>query len=99
MNRQKSNPNNIEDVYDGSLHSYKEQFNDSGYFHGTPNARKCNEVHLSDGVSVFNSSTYRIWPVYGIINELPPKLRYERVEMKFIIYYVTKHDNLFYFVP
>lgn len=61
---------------DGLL--YKERFDDDGYFHGS-NKDKA-ELHISlqintDGVSLFHSSSFSIWPVYFIINELPPHLR------------------------
>lgn len=66
----------ITDVMDGLL--YKERFDDDGYFHGS-NKDKA-ELHISlqintDGVSLFHSSSFSIWPVYFIINELPPHLR------------------------
>lgn len=66
----------ITDVMDGFL--YKERFDDDGYFHGS-NKDKA-ELHISlqintDGVSLFHSSSFSIWPVYFIINELPPHLR------------------------
>ena len=30
----------------------------------------------TDGIPVFKSNTMSLWPVYGMINELPYKLRY-----------------------
>lgn len=43
--------------------------------------KKKSELHISlqintDGVALFRSSTFSIWPVYYIINELPPNCRY-----------------------
>ena len=29
----------------------------------------------TDGVSIFRSSKYEIWPIWLVINELPPHLR------------------------
>lgn len=67
----------LSDVQDGKL--YKEHFGDDGFFHGS-NPQK-EEVHLSlqlntDGVAIFRSSTFSLWPVYAVINELPPSARY-----------------------
>lgn len=33
---------------------------------------------LSDGVPVFKSTKFGIWPVYLVVNELPPHLRFLR---------------------
>ena len=30
----------------------------------------------TDGVSIFRSSKYEIWPIWLVVNELPPQLRY-----------------------
>ena len=69
---------NIEDIYDG--HVYKEHFDNEGYFHGTSIEQKKNEKHISfqintDGVAIFKSSKFEVWPIYLTINELPPDLR------------------------
>lgn len=66
------------DVMDGQL--YKENFDATGHFTGTP-AGNQHELHLSfqintDGVALFKSSTFGVWPVYLAINELEPQLRY-----------------------
>lgn len=60
----------IEDIYDGKL--YKE--------HSRPNHILSFRENISllwntDGIPVFKSSTFSIWPIYFIINELPYKLR------------------------
>lgn len=67
----------IDDVYDGSL--YKEHFNKNGYFHGSLEDG-LHELHLSmqintDGVNIFKSSKFGVWPIYAVINELPPEHR------------------------
>ncbi len=72
----KKHVNNIEDVMDGQL--YKERFTPDGFY--IDSRQNDDECHLSlqkntDGVTVFNSSKYQVWPVYFIINELPPNLR------------------------
>ena len=74
---------NIEDVYDGAL--YRQHMDADGYFHGTTPSQKQKEIHLSlqintDGVSIFRSSRFSIWPVYAVINELEPSLRYVLVQ-------------------
>ena len=67
---------NIQDILDGQL--YKERFS-NGFFKDE-NANS-SELHISlqmntDGVSLFHSSSFSICPVYFVINELPPHLRY-----------------------
>lgn len=69
--------NSIGDVLDGQL--YKEYFSKNGYF-TTCNPSCDNELHISfqvntDGVSIFRSSNFSIWPVYLIVNEIPPDER------------------------
>lgn len=73
--KRKKNPG-ISDVLDGRL--YKEYFNSDGFFKGSSPLK--NEVHISfqvntDGVSLFRSSKFAVWPVYLIINEIPPNCR------------------------
>ena len=77
--RKKKSESNIEDIFDGQL--YLKHFAKDGFFKGTSTEQKQKEVHLSlqintDGVALFNSSKFSIWPVYCLINELPPKCRY-----------------------
>lgn len=69
----------IEDVYNGNV--YKTHFDSSGFFHGTTKEERNLQLHLSfqintDGVAVFKSSKFGVWPVYAVINELPPDARY-----------------------
>ena len=77
--RKKNEQNNIEDVLDGRL--YKAHYADDGYFKGTEDSKKKGVLHISlqiintDGVALFRSSTFSIWPVYYLINELPPNCR------------------------
>ena len=77
--RKKQNEQNIEDILGGRL--YKAHFDDDGYFKGTDEYTKTMEPHISlqmntDGVALFRSSTFSVWPVYYLINELPPNCRY-----------------------
>lgn len=68
--RLKRNNKNIEDVYDGSLHQSK----------CGPGGFLSKEYNLSlklntDGVAIFHSSQFGVWPLFFLVNELPPLLR------------------------
>ena len=65
-----------EDVQDGNV--YKEYFQSDGFFKGTTENQKRSETSKinTDGVALFRSSKYSLWPVYVVINELPPNIRY-----------------------
>lgn len=86
--RKKKCKHNLEDIFDGQL--YKKHFDCEGYFHGTSLAARGKEIHLSlmvntDGVSIFRSSNFGLWPVYFILNELPPEKRcYGKIVCKLI---------------
>lgn len=59
----------ISDIYDGVEYKKHSAF-----------LRQPTNVSLlinTDGVRIFKSSKYELWPVWMIINELPPSLRYE----------------------
>ena len=57
--------NNIEDVYD------------SAHAHGGILAEPYNiSVKLNtDGVAIFRSSQFGVWPLFLLVNELPPLMR------------------------
>jgi hypothetical protein len=67
--RTKKIVNNIEDIYDGEVYKEAEsKFQNS-----------CVNITLmwnTDGMQVFNSSAYSLWPFYFVINELPPSKRF-----------------------
>ena len=68
--RRKLVDENIEDVYDGTL--YKDHFLPGGFLAQQLNMSfKLN----TDGVAVFKSSKFGVWPLFLSINELPPHLR------------------------
>ena len=69
--RVKVDPEAIEDVYDGQL--YKE--------HSSPGGFLCDPDNISflgntDGVALIKSTSYGVWPVYLIVNEIPPTERF-----------------------
>lgn len=66
FNRKKHGSNNIEDIYDG--HQYK-KFMQTGQFLATQN--NISFLWNTDGIPVFKSSKFSIWPLYFAINELP----------------------------
>jgi len=70
FDRVKQNDGNIEDVFDGAL--YQSLYKHSGILSEKFNiSLKVN----TDGVAIFKSSSYHLWPVYFQINELPPNKR------------------------
>lgn len=66
-------PENIEDIVDGDI--YKSFFGPEGFLRNPHNI--CFQIN-TDGVSLFKSSKFSIWPVYIIICDLPPSKRYTR---------------------
>jgi len=59
---------------------YRKHFGSDGLFKGASDEKKETEVHISfqintDGVALFRSSKYSIWPIYLVVNELPPNDR------------------------
>lgn len=68
--RNKESESSIEDIYDGDI--YKELRQE-----GKPLSNDDNMSYTfnSDGVPVFTSSKYSLWPIFLMINELPPKMR------------------------
>ena len=73
FSRVKECPTSIEDIFDGQI--YKTMAN--GTLDSDPNALSI--TFNCDGVPIFKSSNFGIWPLQGIINELPPKERYENI--------------------
>ena len=68
--RTKINPNNIEDIYDGSLYKEAEKtiLSDS---------RNISLTWYTDGVSIYECSSYSLWPFVYVINELSPEERFK----------------------
>ena len=69
--RVKVDPEAIEDVYDGQL--YKEHSSPGGFL-SDPN--NISFLGNTDGVALIKSTSYGVWPVYLIINEIPPAERF-----------------------
>jgi len=69
FNRVKKNHANIEDIYDSNI--YKENAQ-NGFL---ANRNNISFFMYFDGLSLFKSSSFSIWPVYLTINELSYKLR------------------------
>ena len=62
---------NIEDVFDGS--QYQSKCGPDGFLLQPYNlSLKLN----TDGVAIFHSSQFGVWPLFLLVNELPPSLRY-----------------------
>ena len=76
--RKKKWKHNIQDIFDDEL--YKNHFNPKEYLHGTSAPARGMEIHLylmvnTDGVSIFCSSNFSLWPVNFVITGLPPEKR------------------------
>ena len=69
--RVKADPSGIEDVYDGSL--YRKHFVPGGFLAEPLNVSFC--FLNTDGVAIFRSSNFGVWPLFFLVNELPPALR------------------------
>lgn len=76
FNRRKRKPENIEDVYDGN--QYKKHFDNNGFL---SNPSNISFVWNTDGVPVFHSSKFGIWPLYLAVNELPYCQRFTKENM------------------
>lgn len=72
-NNRPTDTDTVSDVMDGKL--YKKMCKDS-------NLKKDGSFSLtfnSDGVPIFKSSSFSIWPLFCYINELPPNIRKKNV--------------------
>ncbi|XP_077862770.1 uncharacterized protein LOC144344828 [Saccoglossus kowalevskii] len=70
--RLKKGENCIEDIYDGQLYT---NLSDKDGPLSSKYPYNISFMWNTDGVPVFKSSKYAIWPMYLAINELPPKVR------------------------
>ncbi|XP_034236341.1 uncharacterized protein LOC117642364 [Thrips palmi] len=69
FNGQKKDANNFEDIYDGRL--YKENMGEEFQ----PGHYNISFMFYTDGISIFKSSKFSVWPVFLVINELNYKTR------------------------
>lgn len=76
LQRRKRNAENIEDIYDGR--EYKKHFDNDGFL---SNPNHITFVWNTDGVPVFHSSKFDIWPLYLAVNELPYCQRFTKENM------------------
>lgn len=72
FNRVKKHDGNYEDVYDGAL--YKEQMA-NGFL---SNRNNISLMFYTDGIQIWKSSKYSVWPLFFCINELRYKIRTKR---------------------
>ncbi|XP_043472593.1 uncharacterized protein LOC122505177 [Leptopilina heterotoma] len=72
-NRVKLFPDNIEDIYDGSIYH---ELNEPGEL--LSDANNISFTWYTDGVQVFNKSKFSFWPFYLVINELPYSERFKK---------------------
>ena len=63
-------PDAIEDVYDGEL--YKKHACPGGFL---SNQHNISFLGNTDGVALIRSNGYGVWPVYLVVNEIPPSER------------------------
>lgn len=75
FSRKKTNKESIHDIYDGNL--YKRLFN-SGQL---SNPNNISFICNTDGVPLFKSSRFSLWPLYLAINEIPMKKRFLKENM------------------
>lgn len=76
--RVKIHEENIEDILDGS--EYKR-------FDFLKNYGNISFIFFnSDGLSVFKSGNQQLWPIYAVINELPPDIRYSILFYSIILF-------------
>lgn len=78
LSRKKTDPNNIEDIYDAEI--YKQLVDGGGPLSDPKNISL---TWNTDGVPIFKSSKFSVWPFYCIINELSFMERTKRENMIF----------------
>ncbi|KAJ8683858.1 hypothetical protein QAD02_019650 [Eretmocerus hayati] len=74
--RTKKNVNNYEDIYDGGIYKFiRARFADI--------ITNLTLMWNTDGVALFRSSKFNIWPLYLVINELPYSERFKKENVIF----------------
>ena len=92
FNREKDN-DVISDIYDGQM--YKSLGN--GILTSDRNAMSLS--FSCDGVPVFESSNFSIWPLQGMLNELPPQKRKQNIFLIGLWFGSSKPNILEYLEP
>lgn len=88
FNRKKVCKENLEDIYDGSV--YKNEMS-NGFL---SNKSNISFTWNTDGVPLFKSSKFSIWPLYLVINELPYEERIKKENIIIVgIWFGTKKPN------
>ena len=88
--RKKRNLSAIEDIYDGARY---QSYMQSGKF--LSQDHNISFIWNTDGVPVFESSKYSLWPLYFSIAELPPHKRWCSDNVRFVVWCKeAKHANL-----
>ncbi|XP_058888539.1 uncharacterized protein LOC117972660 [Acipenser ruthenus] len=75
----------IYEIYDSTMYQSVENFND-------PSKLNLSLSWNVDGVPIFKSSSFHIWPLQVIINELPPNLRKENILLGGLWFGSTRPD-------
>ncbi|XP_041916006.1 uncharacterized protein LOC121680620 isoform X3 [Alosa sapidissima] len=78
FSRKKTDPNNVEDIYDAEV--YKQLVDGGGPLSDPKNISL---TWNTDGVPIFKSSKFSVWPFYCVINELNVMERTKRENMIF----------------
>ena len=79
--QQDSSDGSISDIYDGE-----------GYKRFSSFLKHPAHVSLllnTDGVAIYRSSSVSIWPVWGVVNELPASIRYVLYKCALLVYCST----------
>ena len=84
FSRTKIDAGAIEDVYDGEL--YKKHFCPGGFL---SNQHNISFLGNTDGVALIRSNGYGVWPVYLVVNEIPPSERCVYMYMYLVFIFVN----------
>ena len=80
----------ISDIYDGE--EYLKLCEPGGFLCPYTNPVNISFTLNTDGVPLFSSSQTGIWPVYLVINELPPHARYGMIILIMFVYLINEHS-------
>lgn len=69
-NRSKKCKDNFEDIYDGDVYKYHSAV--------LSNHHNISLMWYTDGVQMYECSTYSLWPFFFVVNELPPSERFKK---------------------